>query len=78
MGHLAGDAHFVEKSFEPGDVARQGFGQKLKRYRLTELEVVGAIDLAHPAFAYQPHDSVAIRKHGPRRESRLIDGVRGG
>ena len=51
MRNLAGDAHFAMKARECGAIAEITVRQKLERYGLAEFEIVGAIDLAHPAFA---------------------------
>ena len=43
--------HFGVQLREPRGIAIDGLGQELERDRLAELQVVGAIDLAHAAFA---------------------------
>ena len=50
-------------------------GQELQRDRLTELEVVGAIDLAHPAPAEAPDDAIAGVEQGAGREPAVVDRV---
>lgn len=75
---LPSDPDFMEESFELASVVRQGLGEKLECHGLTQLEVVGAVDFAHPALADQTHDSVTIREHSPRRKSGVVDRVRGG
>ncbi|MDA2936778.1 hypothetical protein MYX75_00740 [Acidobacteria bacterium AH-259-A15] len=40
--------------------------QELQRHGLAELEVVGAVDLAHPAAAEEPDHPVAPGQHGAR------------
>ena len=59
MRHLARDADLVAEAFERLLVVRDGFGEELERDRLVEREVVGAVDLAHPAFAEHGDDAVA-------------------
>ena len=54
MRDLAGDADFAVEAFEQSRLLRRGFGQELQRHGLVELEVGGAIDLAHAAAADHP------------------------
>ena len=39
-------------------------GKELERDRLVEGQIVGAVDLAHPALPEQAEDAVAAREHG--------------
>ena len=50
--------------------------QELERDRLAELQVVGAIDLAHAAAAEALDDAVASAEERARREAAVIDGAR--
>src|SRR6266404_3746738 len=49
------------------------FRQELERDGLAELEIVGAIDFTHAAFAQQANDAIALRQHRARHETRIID-----
>src|SRR5262249_55561582 len=52
--------------------------QELERDRLAELEVVGAVYLAHAAASQEAHDAVAARDHRAGKEARrLRRGARG-
>ena len=55
----------VEARRVVGDVG----GQELQRDRLAELQVVGAVDLAHAAAAEQADDAVAAGEQGAGREA---------
>ncbi len=79
VGHLARGAHLVEEAVQAVLVALQPLGQKLERHRLSQLHVVGAVDLAHAAAAEQADDAVALVQHGARDEAGAVEGrVRGG
>ena len=52
--------------------------QELERYRLRELQVVSAIDLAHAAAAEASDDAVPAAEHRAKRKASVVDGVRGG
>jgi hypothetical protein len=45
--------------------------QELERDRLAELQVVGPVDLTHPAFSQEPDDAVAAGEDDAREEPRL-------
>lgn len=66
--HLPGRADLPVKPGQRGGVAQERLRQKLQGDRLIELEVVGAIDLTHPACAEKPRDSIAPGDDGPGRE----------
>ena len=51
--------------------------QELERDRLTEVEVVGAIDLAHPTLPFALDDAIAAGEEGARLEA-PVDAVRRG
>ena len=57
-------------------VGRDGLGQELQGDRLPELQVVGAIDLAHAALSEKPDDPVALAEHGAGRKGPEVDGAR--
>ena len=50
---------------EPRGIAVDVAGQELERDRLAELQVVGAIDLAHAAAAEPADDAVAAAEEWP-------------
>ena len=52
-------AHFVEEPLEPIRIALDVPRQELQRDRLAELQVVGAVDLAHAAAAEQADHAIA-------------------
>jgi hypothetical protein len=67
---LARDLHFLTEAFQPVRVVRR-FGEELEGDRLVEGEVVGAVDLAHPAAAEQGDDPVPAREYRARNEPAL-------
>ena len=67
---------FVVELREPARVGREVLGQKLQRHGLAQTQIVGAVDLAHPAAAEQAGHAVPAVEHGPRRESPVIDRAR--
>ena len=73
---LAGHADLVVKAFQAPRIVDQGLGQELQGHRLTQLEIVGPVDLAHAALAQQPHDAVARGQHGAGSEATLVKGTR--
>ena len=76
MRDLARRAHFVVKLREARGIAGDRVGQELQRDRLPEPEIVGAIDLAHAAFAEQADDAIAAVEHRARRKAAVADRVR--
>jgi hypothetical protein len=61
-----------------GSVPGQLLREKLERHRHTELQIVGAVDLAHAAFAEQADDAVALGQHRAGREAAVTDGIGAG
>ena len=49
------------------------FGKKLKSNRLAQLQIVGAIDFAHAAFAEEADDAIAFCENCARDEARVIN-----
>jgi hypothetical protein len=74
MRDLARGAHFVVKLREPPRVLADFVRQELQRDRLTEPEIIRAIDLAHATAADEADHAVAAFEHRPRRESPVADG----
>ena len=68
MRDRARDAHLVVELRQARGVGVSVVGQELQRDRLFELEVVGAIDLAHAAAAEQRDDAVAAGEQRAGRE----------
>ena len=56
-------------------IAVDRFGQELQGDLLAELEVVGAIDLAHAALAEPADDAVAVVEQRARLEAPVVDGL---
>ena len=76
MRYLPCSPHFVAESRDGFGILRQALRQELERHLLVELQVVGAVDFAHPAFAQQRHDAVAACQQRSRRETALIHAAR--
>ena len=66
----------VVKLREPARVGREILRQEFQRHGLAEAQIVGAVDLAHPAAAEQSDHAVPAVEHGARRESPVIDRAR--
>ena len=52
------------------------FGEELQGDRLSEPQIVGAIDFAHPATSQTPDDAIAAVEKGAKGEAAVIDVVR--
>jgi hypothetical protein len=76
VGDLPRDLDFIKEALEPRRVIFDHRRQELQRHRLAELEVVGAVDLAHPPATEQADDPVAASQHRPREESAAVGGRR--
>jgi hypothetical protein len=78
MSELPGQAHLAQKQLKApralGDAARQEF----ERHRMTELQVIGAIDLSHAAPAGEGHDAIAAGGFGSRQEPAMCGRIRVG
>ncbi len=72
--HLARHAHFGVQLRQLRRIAVDVGGQELERDRLTELEIVGAINLAHPAAPAALDDAIAAAEQRARREATVVDG----
>src|SRR5262249_49058838 len=73
MRHLPRHAHFGVELRQPRRVAIHLLGQELQRDRLAELQVVGAIDLAHAAAPEPSDDAIPVVEDRSRREPPVID-----
>jgi hypothetical protein len=60
MGDLTRDANFVVKSSNRAWIPAHRRRQEFQGDRLSELQVVGAIDLAHAAAAEETDDAIAL------------------
>jgi hypothetical protein len=65
---LARHADLAVKALQALGVALERAGQELEGDRLLELQVVRAVDLAHPAAAEETDDAVALAEHRAGRE----------
>jgi hypothetical protein len=66
------NAHFILEALEQSLVACGLVWKKLEGYGLAESEIVGAVNLAHPAFSEQRNDAVAPGQQAPRKESAFV------
>ena len=66
-------ADFGVELREPAGVAVDVGRQELQRDRLAELQVVGAVDLAHAAAAQAADDAVAAAEEGAGRKAAVVD-----
>ena len=68
VGDLPGHPDLAVEPGEPLAVRVEAVGKELEGDRLVELQVVGPVDLAHPAAAEEPGDAVAPRQDRPGHE----------
>ena len=73
--HLARHAHFGVELRQPRGIAIDVGRQELERDCLTELQVVGAVDLAHAAATEPSDDAVAAAEQGAGIEAAVVDGA---
>ena len=57
--YLACDAHLASETLQSGWIGLKIGGEKLERHRLTQLEVVRAIDVTHPTLSDLKGEAVA-------------------
>ncbi|MHC5024246.1 MAG: hypothetical protein ACYTGG_10110 [Planctomycetota bacterium] len=62
-------AHFLEEALEARRVAFDVAREELQRDALAQLQIVGAVDLAHTATAEQADDAVALGEDVARDEA---------
>jgi len=65
--HLSRDSLLVVKACGLRGVSRSA-GQEFQRDRLIEREIIGAVDLAHPASPEQRDEPISTGDNGARRE----------
>ncbi len=68
-GSRAARGALSKKAIEPFGVALDGAGQKLQRDGLSELEVIRAVDPAHPAVAERPAHPVTVGDNLARQKA---------
>jgi hypothetical protein len=73
MRNLPRRPRFVVKLRQLLRILFQRRRQELQRDRLTETEIVGAVDLAHPAAPEQANHAVALLKDLSRLKAAVID-----
>ena len=73
MRDLPRHAHFGVKLCQPRGIAIDIGRKKLERDRLSELQIVGAIHLAHPALAEPANHAIAPAENGARLKASVID-----
>ena len=71
--HLPRHPDFGVQLRQPGGIAIDAGRQEFERDRLSELDVVGTIDLAHAAFAEALDDPVAFAEQRARLKAPVID-----
>ncbi len=76
--HLTCHADFGVELRQARRVAIDVGRQKLERDLLSELQIVGAVDLAHAAAADALDDAIAAAEERARLESAVVDRARGG
>ena len=69
MRDLARDAHFAVEAGKRSSIQYQLFGQEFERHILVQLQIFGAINLAHTAAANESHNAVAVRQQSARKNA---------
>jgi len=59
MRYLTRKPDLITKALNRPGILTEGLGNKLERHRLAQREVVGAIHLAHSAFAEEGDDAIS-------------------
>src|SRR5262249_34923830 len=77
MRHMPCQTNFADEPALDMNIVRLGFGQELQRDGLAELEVSGAINLAHTAAAEQADDPIAAGDHSARQKPAFVHGTGG-
>ena len=75
--HLAGDAQLVVELRRRCRVARRALGEEFQSDRMVEREILGAVHLAHAAFAEQRDEAVSPAMIEPVAK-RLLSVIRPG
>ncbi len=76
MRDLPRQPDFLMEARQPVGAMRELLRQELQRDRLSELQVVRTIHLAHATAAQQSDDAVAAGQHRAGNELRAVEGVR--
>ena len=63
----------LEQALQQRGVTLTFLRQELQRDALAQLEIVGAIDLAHPSSAEQAHDAVPVEQPLAGAEHRVVE-----
>ena len=75
MRHLSRGPHFVVELREARRLVPQVVRQQLEGDGLTESQIVGAVDFAHPSATEQPDDPIAAVEHVARRKAAVADRI---
>src|SRR4029079_6178337 len=67
MRHLPRPPYFRVEPLAAHYVIRERFRQEFERDRLSELQIVGTVDLAHPAASEKTDDAESAGETRPRR-----------
>src|SRR5207249_1003814 len=70
--------NLVVEPRETRGIGGQRLGEELEGDRLSELQIVGPVDLPHPTTAEKRNDPVTAREERPRKELPLFDRTGGG
>jgi hypothetical protein len=76
MTYLPSHSYFTMKTGQRRSILNEGLRKKFQRDWLSELQIIGSIDLTHAAFAEQTNDAIACSNHRPRQESTLVNRIK--
>jgi hypothetical protein len=76
MRNLAGISHFSMKAGQSRPIVLQRGRKKLESYHVSQLEILGAIDLAHAAAAQKSYDPISFGENRPGHESSVSGRMR--
>jgi hypothetical protein len=63
MRNLPRYPHFRKQPLAPNGIICKRLGQEFQRHRLSQFEIVGAVDFSHSAPADQPDNAVSVGYH---------------
>src|SRR5207302_11091777 len=77
MRDLTGDAHLAMEARQGCAVLHQLLRKELQRHILIELQILGAIDLAHLTASDERHDAIAVGKQSAGKDASAFAAKRG-
>jgi hypothetical protein len=76
MRNLPRQSYFTMKASEGGAVLSYSLGQEFQGNLLAQAQIVGSVNLSHPAFAEQRDDAISFNQDLSWNEAGLVEGRR--